>query len=236
LPYLIIPFVIFYKFRDFKDFFINLLPISITIFLLALLSYAYHGSEQHVLDICNSIKSYTNSKCETSGQISALKFALNDNIAQKSKLVYGGISVYPSYFIIYGIGLIFGFLPLAILYGKSKILVNILNQKISPLFFLISPLVLSLPIYYIAADWGRYLYISYMCSLIIIIFCVQNNILYIKQESSTQKDSFVRKTLFAILIIFYGFGWSVPVCCEKKFKGGIFQSLDKVIYYYKENN
>tara|TARA_Y100000590_G_scaffold166989_1_gene191216 strand:- start:13449 stop:14672 length:1224 start_codon:yes stop_codon:yes gene_type:complete len=236
LPYLIIPYFIFYKFKDFKDLFINFLPITITTFLLAILVYLFHGSEQHVLDICNSIKSYTSSLCETSGQISALKFAMNENISQKSKLVYGGLSVYPSYFIIYGVGLIAGFLPLSILYGKSKILVNILNQKINPIFFLIFPLVLSFPIYYIAADWGRYLYISYMCSLVIIIFCVKNNILYIKQTNSTLKDNFLTKALFLFFIMFYGFGWSVPVCCEKQFKSGIFQSFNKAIYYYKENN
>ena len=35
---------------------------------------------------------------------------------------------------------------------------------------------MSAPIYYMAADWGRYLYISYISSLIILIFGLSNEI------------------------------------------------------------
>ena len=42
------------------------------------------------------------------------------------------------------------------------------------------------------------------------------------------------KSLFILIIIFYGFGWTVPICCEKKFKPGIFNALDKIIYYYNK--
>ena len=48
-----------------------------------ILIYNFKGTEQHVIEICNSIKSYAHSECENIGQISALKYVLIDNIMQK---------------------------------------------------------------------------------------------------------------------------------------------------------
>ena len=234
--YFLIPFFLFFKFKNYRELFINSLPILFVILVLAIVTYIFKGSEQHVIDICNSIKIYAHSECENIGKISALKFTIDIPLIQKTELVYGGYSVYPSYFKIYGIGFVFGFLPLTILYGKSNLLRSFVNKKIHPLYILFIPWLLTFPIYYIAADWGRYLYISYMSSLIIIIFCLQNKILYFSEQKTKYQDSKIIKILFVALIIIYGFGWSVPVCCEKKFKRGIFQSFDRIVYYYKKNN
>ena len=85
-----------------------------------------------------------------------------------------------------------------------------------------------------AGDIIRYLYISYMSSLIIIFFFIKNNIFFIEENINKSKDSPMVKSLFILIIIFYGFGWTVPICCEKKFKPGIFNALDKIIYYYNK--
>ena len=74
-----------------------------------------------------------------------------------------------------------------------------------------------------------------MSSLIILIFCIKNNIFYIKQKTSTIKDNIFVKFLFIISIIIYGFGWTVPICCELNFKPGISRAVERVVYYYNYN-
>ena len=107
-----------------------------------------------------------------------------------------------------------------------------MNKKILPLYILFIPWLLTFPIYYMAADWGRYLYISYMSSLIIVFFFIKNNIFLIEESFNKSKDNLLIKILFILIIIFYSFGWTVPICCEKKFKPGIFKAFDRIVYYY----
>ena len=75
-----------------------------------------------------------------------------------------------------------------------------------------------------------------MSSLILIIFCLTNNIFYIKRKNIADKNNMLLKILFVISIIIYGFGWTVPICCEKNFKPGIARAVKQVIYYYNKNN
>jgi hypothetical protein len=67
-------------------------------------------------------------------------------------------------------------------------------------------------------------------------FCLSNNICFIEEKTKPIKNNIYSKFLFIIAILFYGFGWSVPICCEKNFKPGIFKSLNKIVYYNKKNN
>ena len=232
--YLIIPALLFFEFKHFKQLLINILPIFLVILILILTIYIFKGSEKHVIAICESIKIYAHNECQNIGKISALKFSIGDPLVQKSKLVYGGYSVYPSYFLIYGIGFILGFLPLIILYNRSNLTKLFFNKKINALYILFVPWLLTFPIYYIAADWGRYLYISYMSSLIILIFCLKNKIFIFREIKVKFQKSKTIKILFVTSLIIYGFGWTVPVCCEKKIKFGIYDATKRVIFYYNK--
>ena len=102
LTYLIIPFIIFFKFENLKDLFLNLAPTIIITIVLTILIYFFSGSAQHTIDICNSIKPYSHTECETIGHISHLRFSISGNIEQKI-----GKNILHS---IYGTGFIFGFL------------------------------------------------------------------------------------------------------------------------------
>ena len=235
--YLIIPFLLIFNFKSFKEILFNLTPLLSIILILFFLIYYFKGTDQHVIDICDSVKNYVNSECKNSGQIALIASSFEQALAWKKVAgIYEGthgVPLYPKYFIIYGTGFVLGFLPLAILYGKSKLIkfpINLL--KVHPLVFLFFPLLTTAPIYYIAFDWGRYLYISYMSSLIILIFCLRNDIFYIRQKNSIIKDNIFVKFLFITSIIIYGFGWTVPICCELNFKSGISGVIERVVYYY----
>ena len=228
--YLIVPYLLFFNFKSYKEILIDISIIIIFLLILFIINFIFSGNAQHVIDICNSIKEYSNKNCQTSGQIAHFDSPIEGYFLQKFSNYW-----YKDYFRIYGIGFIFGFLPLFFLYSKIKSSKLILGfSKISPLYFIILPLLITFPIYILGADWGRYLYISYTSSLIILIFVLKNNIFHLKYENKLLKDNILIKILFIILLLFYSFGWSVPICCETNFKSGIFKSFDRVMYYNKK--
>ena len=243
LFYLIIPFLLFFNFKNLKEIAYHLIPLLLIVLVLLFAAYYFRGTQQHVIDICNSVINYVNSECKNVGQIAALGFIpnLEWNVAFKESIGrYGnvyGLPVFPKYFVIYGVGFIIGFLPLIILLMKSKLTkypIGIL--KIHPLVILFFPLLATAPIYYAGFDWGRYLHISYMSSIILIIFFLGNNIFNIEQKIKKNKDNIIIKFLFIISIIIYGFGWTVPICCELNFKPGITKGIERIIYYYNREN
>ena len=237
--YLIIPYLLFFNFKNFKDLVFNLTPLFFIALGLLLLTYHFNGSEKHVISICSSVKDYVNIRCEEIGQIAALGFIKNvqwnvtftETIGRYDNTF--GLPLFPKYFLIYGIGFIVGFLPLIILFSKSKLTGNRISLlNLHPLLFFSIPLIFTAPIYYAGFDWGRYLYTSYMCSMILFIFCINNNIFDYKDNTITKKDHIFKKWLFIIIIIIYGFGWTVPICCELNFKPGISSVFSKAISYY----
>jgi len=229
--YLIIPYLLFFNFKSYREILLDISSIITFLLILFIINFIFSGNEQHVIDICNSIKEYANDKCQISGQIAHFNSPIKGYFLQKISNYW-----YEDYFRIYGIGFLFGFLPLFFLYSKI-ISTNLIFSfsKINSLYFLIFPLLITFPIYILGADWGRYLYISYTSSLIILIFVLRNNIYYLKKENEYLKDNILVKVFFVILLLFYSFGWTVPICCENKFKSGIFQSVDKIMYYYNKN-
>lgn len=229
--YFVIPYLLFYNFKNLKEIFFDITPIIFITLLLFLINYYYRGNEKHVIDICNSIKEFVNPLCESSGQIAHLATPLEGYLLQKVSNYW-----YQDYFKIYGIGLILGFLPLFILFKNIKPCnFSFYFSKVNSLYFLIFPLIITSPIYLMGADWGRYLYISYLSSLIILIFSLGNNIHFFEEKIKSTNINIYKKFLFVIFLFFYGFGWTVPICCDNKFKSGIFNVFEKAIYYYKKN-
>ena len=233
VPYLLIPYIYFTNFEKINELLIHLLIIGFITLALISLNFFFKGNENQVLDICNSIKSFSNVNCSIVGKIADLKLSIEQHTMQKGNWNFGSDSLYASYFKIYFIGFVIGFFPLIYLFLNSKLShfkINLLNFP--PIFILFFPFLFLLPIFYMGADWGRYIYISYICSLIITLFLLKNNILI--QKKITFFNPVISKPLFVIIIFIYCFGWTVPICCEKKFKPGIFNALDKIIYYYNK--
>ena len=235
LPYLFIPFIYFFKFKDFKDLFLCLLPILSVCLILLLINYHFSGTDKHVTDICNSIKQYVNEGCQKVGKIADLGLIIEGHTSQKANWNYGKSSLYPAYYKIYGLGFLLGFLPLFILYNKIKITKSpIKNFNPHPIFILFFLPIFSFPVYYLGADWGRYLYIGYMSSIIFTFFCIKNKIFIYENKNIINKNNIIMKYVFIITIFIYCLGWTVPVCCEIKFKPGLIKVIERGKIYYNE--
>lgn len=235
VPYLLIPYIYFTNFEKINELLIHLLTIGFTTLALICLTFFFKGNENQVLDICNSIKSFSNVNCSIVGKIADLKLSIEQHTMQKGNWNFGSDSLYASYFKIYFIGFVIGFFPLIYLFLNSKFShfkINLLNFP--PIFILFFPFLFLLPIFYMGADWGRYIYIAYICSLIITLFLLKNNILI--QKKITFFNSVISKPLFVMIIFIYCFGWTVPICCEKNFKPGIGKVFERMISFYKKEN
>jgi len=236
LPYLFISFIYFFRFKNLKELFLFLIPIVLVCLSLILINYIFSGTDKHVIDICNSVKQYVNNDCQRVGKIADLGLIIEGHTSQKSNWNYGKTSLYPAYYIIYGLGFVLGFLPLLILLYKTKIVKSpIKNFRANPIMLLFFLLIFAFPVYYLGADWGRYLYIAYMSSIIFTFFCIKNKIFIYRNKTILIKNNIVMKYVFIITLLIYCLGWTVPICCEKKFKPGLIKVVERGAIYYNEN-
>lgn len=236
LVYLIVPFIYFYNFKNYRELISNLIPIIIVCIFLTFINFHFSGKTNHTIDICNSVKPYVNKNCETVGKIADLSLVIKGHTSQKSNWNYGETSLYPAYYKIYGLGFIIGFLPLFLIYRRIKVIkFPVKKFTLHPIFVLLFLLITAFPIYYLGADWGRYLHIAYMSSLIFTFFCINNKIFNYKNEKISLKNNLFTRIIFMVALFVYCFGWTVPVCCEKNFKSGISEVINRGKIQYQKN-
>ena len=236
LIYLIIPFIYFFNFKNIKDLSLYLFPIIIVCTFLVFINYHYSGNTKHAIDICNSVKPYVNQNCDKVGKIADLGLVIKGHTSQKANWNYGETSLYPAYYKIYGLGFIIGFLPLLLIYKKITV-TKFLLKKITfhPVYVLLLLLLFAFPIYYLGADWGRYLHIAYMSSLIFTFFCINNRIFIYQDKNTPSKNNLFAKIIFVSTLLIYSLGWTVPICCEKNFKSGIFEVIERGKMQYQKS-
>ena len=113
-----------------------------------------------------------------------------------------------SYFLRYLLIFTIGFLPFFVILKNSKI--NIGQSffgKNSILIFYISLIIFTLPIFYIAKDWARWINITYSLSIISFIYCLQNKI--IEYEIIKLKFNYLRNKMYlALIFVIFSFSWS----------------------------
>jgi len=214
-PYLIFLFILIKYQAGLKLNLSEIVITTISLILLALFINSLNGTELQIKKICESIKEFVGSNCETSGQIYHLSSGVEYRFAEKFKMGEGYIR---DYLIIYIISLIFTYLFISTKFINSKFNKNILNlKKANPFAIIFILFIMTIPVYIFGRDWGRYIYISYSCTFFIYIYCLKNNIIFFKNIAIF--DYFKnRKILFIIFIFFYSFFWTFPFYDANDFK------------------
>jgi len=212
LPYILILYFLANIKKSKTQISINTIPFLVITFICVILIFIFSGTDYHVAKICDSIKEFVASDCETGGQIAWLKTSLEYQLNEKRNL-----DLYPSYLMIYPTALVLGFYPLIYLFFNSKF-VDKKYLGINPSVILLVPLFLSIPIYYLALDWGRYLHISYICSVFIYFYCMKYKIITANKLKFEYHNKKFTNTFLLALFILYSFSWTIPHCCEKNFK------------------
>ena len=197
-----------------KNFKFLIFQLFISFFLSSLIfyfSFLYKGSEEYVLIICESLKSYVKDTCVTGGAINHLK----------DKLVPATLHVLKEHDIKsvfqWVLMMSYGYAPIFYIFYKSKfkknqIIENFLNLNTKKVFiiFLTISFLSTFPLFIIAFDWGRWLSIFYHIISFTILFLLNNNILRINNKPFKRID----KKIIIILLVYATF--VTPSVFDKK--------------------
>jgi hypothetical protein len=113
-----------------------------------------------------------------------------------------------SYFLRYFLVFIIGFFPLFLIFKNSKITnSNIAFIKFKILFIYFVLIFLTLPIYFIAKDWPRWINITYTLTILNFLGCIKYNLITYRYLQFKNKIFSNNKIIIFIFIIFC-FGWS----------------------------
>ena len=202
----------------FKKIFIELIFISFfSIVFFFLIFFNTSIDQNSINEICKSIKEYLPS-CGKSDYIETLNWSLKFEIELVTKIWNK-----EHYIRFYTIAFLLANLPLMYVFYKSK-----LNKKylfdLNPVFIFILISLFTFPIYFIGADYGRYMHLTYLSLLICYFKAISTKFLIVEKQSFYN----IRKSLMFLIIILYGFTWTIPHCCNNNFKFIYQKPLSKI--------
>ena len=215
-PYLFFLFFLIKSARETKINYFEIITFSLTILIVFFLIYFNQGDKLIVLEICESVKKFVSPNCENHGQMFWLGKDAKTHISVQE--------VKPDHLIIYLFSLILVYFFIFIKFFNSSFKIKNLNiNKINPAIILLILFFITLPVYYLGSDWGRYIYLSFSGSIFIFIFCIKE-----KLFSRSYEIEF-NKIFFILLIIFYSFSWTFPFYQAKQIKFTFKKPVLKII-------
>jgi len=224
-PYIVFLYFLIKFSRYEKVNFLEFLLITVSLFIIFLLiSFNHQASIFNIMEICDSVKEFVSENCKNSGQFYYLSLSASEHVS-----FFDGGMYYKKYSFIYLLSLLAVnlFLGIKLYYSTFKKNYLYLN-KINPLIILILLFFLTLPIYILGIDWGRWIYISYSCIFFIYIFCLKNEALVFNESKILEKIT--PKKFFMILIVFlYSFFLTFPFYNAKNFKLVLKKPINQII-------
>jgi len=202
-----------------KDIFLQLIPVffSLITILIILVFYSTNSIEA-VSIICNSVKNYL-PDCGTNDYIETLSWDLKTNLKLNQLLWYKS-----GYYLFYPLAFLISYLPFLTKVYVSKI--RNYNVNLLSIFLLCS--ILTLPIYFIGADFGRYMFLGYISSILIYYHLLSIKIISTKYDPL----QFINKIKYSnflkiIILFFFSFTFTIPHCCGNQFKFLYTNVIDK---------
>ena len=231
LPYLILPLLFIAKKDDLKLVLSQILVLIIFSTLVMILLYFNKGTNEHVLNICQSLGNYTPSKCEWWGPVAALNKDLLVNLDNKPLNFFYLSASYKTWlgFLFY---IFFSFLPLIFFLKLVKIKKkDFIIKKLFIYLFFILVFISTLPLFHIAEDWSRWFSIHFHLSVYFLIFLYYMNLITLKKDLLFNKiNSYLMRK--KIILIFFLFLYSTFFHHSHFF----FKDVKLEITYYKIYN
>ena len=214
-PYLILLYILIKYKRNLKIKKIEIISILSTILLIILFIQNFSGSETIINKICLSVKNFVYDQCGKSDQIFHLATNLDYRLSEKIGM---GKDYLINYFVIFTLSTFVVFFFISIKFIKSQFDLNFyIAKNIKPFSIIVLLFILTLPVYIIGRDWGRYIYISYSSTFFIYIYCLKENILIFKKYNILLKKK-LNRISFLIFVLFYSFLWTFPFYDASSFK------------------
>ena len=225
-PYLLFLFVLIKLNRKELIKIFEIILLLSLLFLLLILIYFNQGTKIHVEEICLSAKNFVSEQCTLHGQI---QFLQNDVKMYVNEKKTTGIDYFQSTFVYLIFFILTNFFLGLKLYKSKFKLSNYSLNKINPIFIFILLFLVTIPIYVLGLDWGRYIFISYSCSFYIFIYCFKENLFLSKYDIK------INKYFYYVIIIFYSFFWTVPFYNATNFKLIFKQPIKSIVKYIDSN-
>ena len=186
------------------------------VFLIMLLINFLGGDQSTVENICLSVKEFASHECGKSDQIMHLNDSntgIYDRLFEKINL---GPKYLLNYFIIYSISIFVAFFFISKKLINSRLNISLFEFQLrKPFKIFLTLFILTLPVFVIGRDWGRYIYISYSCIFFIYIYCIKEKLIIINSNNFKFINN---KLLLIIFIFFYSFFFTFPYYDAKSFK------------------
>ena len=219
VPIFFLIFIILNYKIPFKKIFIELSIISLfSFFFLFIILFNTSIDQNSINEICASIKKYLPG-CGKSDYIETLNWSLKYEIELVTKIWNK-----ENFISFYLIAFLIANFPLILVFYKSK-LNTIYLFNLNPVFIFIIISLFTFPIYFIGADYGRYMHLTYLSLLICYYKAISTKFLIIKNQNFRN----IRKSFIFLIIFLYGFTWSIPHCCNNNFKFIFQKPLSKII-------
>ena len=187
-----------------KLFFFQIISYLPTILLVLYIALNPISEESHNL-MRSSLMENFNEDCYMSCELLKTK----SSIYQQFQGNFDKYSI--EIFVIYILIIIIGFGPLFILLFNSKLKNKIFfldkfNNLLFPYLILLSPVIFLFAMGY---DWGRWVNISYVISIISFIYIYKYNLITLSEKFLNNKLlKNINKKIFIFIVIFYCFGWN----------------------------
>lgn len=207
-PFLILFFIFLYPEKKIKDFLYQIIPIlGSGMLVISLIFYSIFFSKPELIEICESIKVFVKN-CPEQTYIGFLENSLLE-VSQVNLNFWSNnyIIKYPIYFIL-------SFAP--IIYAFNNLKDNKIFKKKNLLMFLLVSFIFTVPVFFLGADYGRYMNWQYIFFLFIYLHIINFKILKINEKNHFFNLK-VSKIFLFLIIFLYGFVWSVPHCCDKNY-------------------
>ncbi len=183
------------KFSFDKKFLIRILFSLLPVFVVFYFIIIFRLSSEDIKIMCNSV-----------GECYGAMTYLNRDISSNINEVVTKFQI--TYLIRYLLIFFLGFFPLVILITNSTFTFGKIYQNKNTVLFSFTLIFLpSISFYYIAQDWGRWINISYVFTLITYIYCLKNKLITLNTMNMNY-SILKNKYITIILFIIFCFGWS----------------------------
>ena len=210
VPFYITVFFLLNKNQKIKILLKELFIISFVTTLICLYIFLNKNiDDEGVKLICESVSRYVRSDCANSGYISTLSWSLEYNLKLKNDLW-----MTENYNLFYSMMFLIFFSPLLYIFNFSYFEKF---QKFKILYPALILIFLTLPLYYLGVDYGRYMHLTYLSLAIIYFFSLKEKLI-ISKPLRLNKNKKFNPAIIVIAIFLYGFTFTIPHCCDNNLK------------------
>ena len=156
-----------------KKIYLFQVVITLTLSIIfALSSFKFHGTTEHVQQICLSLEDNVKEICTLHGAIYELGQSLNLELKDTIKQ----INIYS--LVQWLLIILYSYIPIFLIFKNSKSVKK--NYRKIFALLLIFNFLLTVPLFIIAHDWGRWFSIHYHLTALLILYLIKNKIIEIE--------------------------------------------------------